>query len=78
MADKVDLPQDPEGTQLPGRGDTLTLDDSRDVSLLLYDTAMDVWTVRDEASGELTLIRLGSDLSWQQISLDIEYADSHS
>lgn len=75
MADRIDLPQDPGDTQLPGRGDMVTLnmegEPTRDVTLLLYDSAMDVWAVHDEASGELMLIRLDADLTWRHVSLDL-------
>lgn len=79
MPEALDLPQDPGDVQLPGRGDTLSLsfeETTQEVTLLLYDNAMNVWTVRDDASGELSLIRLDSDLNWQHISLDILHASS--
>jgi hypothetical protein len=65
-----DLPQGPQ------RGDTLDLEIEGDattlgVELLLHDDKMDVWTARDEASGDLMLIRLGDDLTWHHISVEI-------
>lgn len=77
MAETSDLPQDVESDHVPGRGDSIHLDQDDhpeyhcDVTLLLHDPALDVWCARDEASGELMLIRLDADLNWQHVSLDV-------